>query len=73
MIIHEVPNLSMGRVGSTFMSLNSSAQISCLILSGQIASPIGVRHVFALCAVLLGALIVAGSLWMEPNTRAATA
>ena len=73
MMRQETPPELMGRVGSTFMSLVFSAQISGLILSGQIANRIVVRQVFALCAVLLAALIVAGSLWMEPNTRAATA
>ncbi len=73
MMQQETPPELMGRVGSTFMSLVFSAQISGLILSGLIANRIGVRHVFALCVVLLAALIIAGRLWMEPKTAAATA
>ena len=67
MMQQETPPELMGRVGSTFMSMIFSAQISGLILSGLIANRIGVRQVFALCAVLLAALIVAGHLWMEPE------
>ena len=67
MMQQETPPALMGRVGSTFMSLVFTAQISGLILSGLIADRIGVRHVFALCAILLAALLVAGRLWMEPK------
>src|SRR5271168_5366422 len=57
----------MGRVGSTFMSIIFTAQISGLILSGLLTQYIGVRQVFALCAVMLVALITVGKLWMEPK------
>jgi MFS family permease len=74
MMQQETPPALMGRVGSTFMSLIFTAQISGLILSGLIADRIGVRHVFALCAVMLTVLMAAGRLWMEPKpTAAATA
>jgi MFS family permease len=58
----------MGRVGSTFMSIIFTAQISGLILSGILTQHIGVRQVFALCAVLLVILMGIGKLWMEPKT-----
>jgi MFS transporter, DHA3 family, macrolide efflux protein len=57
----------MGRVGSTFMSIIFTAQISGLVLSGLLTQYIGVRQVFALCAVMLVALITVGKLWMEPK------
>jgi MFS transporter, DHA3 family, macrolide efflux protein len=67
MMQQETPPELMGRVGSTFMSLIFTAQISGLILSGLVANRIGVRHVFGLCAILLAVLIVVGRLWMEPE------
>jgi DHA3 family macrolide efflux protein-like MFS transporter len=57
----------LGRVGSTFMSIIFAAQISGLILSGLLTQYIGVRQVFALCAVMLVVLIMVGKLWMEPK------
>jgi MFS transporter, DHA3 family, macrolide efflux protein len=61
----------MGRVGSTFMSIVFGAQILGLILSGVLTQHIGVRQVFALCAVMLVVLAGAGKLWMEPKKAAA--
>jgi MFS family permease len=63
----------MGRVGSTFMSIIFTAQISGLILSGLLTQYIGVRQVFALCAVMLVILITVGKLWMEPKGQTASA
>jgi DHA3 family macrolide efflux protein-like MFS transporter len=63
----------MGRVGSTFMSIIFAAQISGLILSGVLAQYTDVRHVFALCAVLLFILMAAGKLWMEPKPEPVSA
>jgi DHA3 family macrolide efflux protein-like MFS transporter len=60
----------MGRVGSTFMSIIFTAQISGLILSGILAEYVGVRQVFAFCAVILLVLMAVGKLWMEPKTAA---
>src|SRR5580692_197173 len=57
----------MGRVGSTFMSIIFTAQISGLVLSGILTHYIGVRRVFALCAAMLVVLIIVGKLWMEPK------
>jgi DHA3 family macrolide efflux protein-like MFS transporter len=62
----------MGRVGSTFMSIIFAAQISGLVLSGILTQHIGVRQVFALCAVLLVILIAVGKLFMEPKPEPAT-
>ncbi|MCU1320497.1 MAG: major facilitator superfamily 1 [Acidobacteriaceae bacterium] len=59
----------MGRVGSTFMSIIFTAQISGLILSGVLTQHIGVRAVFALCAVMLVVLMAIGKLWMEPKSQ----
>jgi MFS family permease len=57
----------MGRVGSTFMSIVFAAQISGLVLSGILTQHIGVRQVFALCALMLVVLMAVGKLWMEPK------
>jgi DHA3 family macrolide efflux protein-like MFS transporter len=59
----------MGRVGSTFMSIIFTAQILGLIVSGILAQHTSVRHVFALCAILLIVLIAIGKLWMEPKPQ----
>jgi DHA3 family macrolide efflux protein-like MFS transporter len=67
MIQQETPPALMGRVGSTLMSTIFGAQILGLVLSGILASAIGVRRVFAVCAVFLVILIVVGRLWMEPK------
>jgi MFS transporter, DHA3 family, macrolide efflux protein len=67
MIQQETPPALMGRVGSTVMSLVFTAQIGGLVLSGVLAERIGVRHVFAVCGLLLALLIAAGRLWMEPK------
>ena len=67
MIQQETPPALMGRVGSTNMSLIFGAQILGLVLSGAIADRVGVRHVFAYCAVLLVVLMIVGKLFMEPK------
>jgi DHA3 family macrolide efflux protein-like MFS transporter len=72
MIQQETPHALMGRVGSTVMSTIYAAQITGLILSGVLANHMGVRHVFAICAILLVVLIVAGRLFMEPKEQPAT-
>jgi DHA3 family macrolide efflux protein-like MFS transporter len=61
----------MGRVGSTFMSIVFAAQISGLVLSGILTQHMGVRRVFALCAIMLIVLIVVGKIWMEPQKATA--
>jgi MFS family permease len=69
----ETPPELMGRVGSTFMSIIFAAQIAGLVLSGLLAQHIGVRQVFALCAIMLVVLMTVGKLWMEPKGKPATA
>jgi DHA3 family macrolide efflux protein-like MFS transporter len=49
------------------MSLIFGAQILGLLLSGFMADRVGVRHVFAYCAVMLVVMVVAGKLFMEPE------
>jgi MFS family permease len=67
MIQQETPPALMGRVGSTNMSVIFGAQILGLVLSGLLANYIGVRKVFAVCAVMLVVLIAIGKLFMEPK------
>ncbi len=73
LIQQETPPALMGRVGSTNMSLIFTAQILGLVLSGLLAQRIGVRNVFALCAVLLIVLVSMGKLFMEPKPQAVSA
>ncbi|HEY0785400.1 MAG TPA: MFS transporter, partial [Acidobacteriaceae bacterium] len=70
MMQQETPPALMGRVGSTMMSLIYTAQVTGLVLSGLLANRIGVRHVFALCAVLLVGLMALGKFFMEPKVNA---
>ena len=72
MIQQETPQALMGRVGSTVMSTIFAAQITGLVLSGLLTQYMGVRRVFALCAVLLIVLVAAGKLFMEPKEQAAS-
>jgi MFS family permease len=67
MIQQETPPALMGRVGSTNMSVIFGSQIIGLVLSGLLANRIGVRHVFAICAVMLVVLMAVGKLFMEPK------
>src|SRR5438270_419629 len=61
----------MGRVGSTFMSIIFTAQIAGLVLSGVLTQYVGVRKVFALCAIMLIVLMAVGKFWMEPKKATA--
>jgi MFS family permease len=63
----ETPPQLMGRVGSTFMSCVLMAQILGLLLSGALAQFTSVRNVFAICAVMLMLLTLAGRIFMEPK------
>jgi MFS family permease len=67
----ETPPAMLGRIGSAFMSLIATAQIAGLVLSGFLAKQLGVRHVFALCAVVLVLLVGIGYLWKKPPGNAA--
>ncbi len=69
LIALETPPAMMGRVGSTVMSAIFTAQILGLILSGILTRYTSVPHVFAICAAMLVALIIAGKLWMEPEEK----
>jgi MFS family permease len=69
----ETPPAMLGRIGSAFMSLISTAQIAGLLLSGFLAKQIGVRNVFALCAVVLVLLVGIGYLWKKPPRNAGEA
>lgn len=71
LIQEETPGELMGRVGSTTMSTVFGAQILGLLLSGILADHTSVRSVFAICTLLLAALILAGKLWMEPEDHPA--
>jgi MFS transporter, DHA3 family, macrolide efflux protein len=66
MMQQETPAAMLGRIGSAFMSVISTAQIAGLVLSGFLAKEIGVRHVFALCAVVLVLLVGVGYVWKKP-------
>jgi MFS family permease len=66
----ETPPELMGRVGSTNMSLIFGAQILGLLLSGLLASSIGVQRVFACCAVMLVVFMAAGKLFIDPGHKA---
>ena len=72
LIQQETPQALMGRVGSTVMSFIFGAQILGLVASSLLAERIGVRHVFAVCAVLLAILVIVGRIWMEPHEQPAT-
>ena len=72
LIQQETPPALMGRVGSTVMSTIFAAQITGLVLSGLLTQHMGVRRVFAICAVLLVVLIAAGRLFMEPKEAVST-
>ncbi|HEY5329377.1 MAG TPA: MFS transporter [Acidobacteriaceae bacterium] len=67
MIQEETPPATLGRVGSTVMSLVFSAQIAGLVLSGILANHTSVRRVFLICTIMLAVLIAIGKLWMEPE------
>jgi MFS family permease len=69
MIQEDTPTALLGRVGSTVMSAILTAQIAGLILSGVLAEYVGVREVFALCALLLALLIIVGLISMRRPGR----
>jgi DHA3 family macrolide efflux protein-like MFS transporter len=72
MMQQETPPALMGRVGSTMMSVIFAAQICGLTLSGIVAEAIGVRGVFAACAVAVALFIAIGRIWMEPKKSEGT-
>jgi MFS family permease len=66
MMQQETPPAMLGRIGAAFMSLIATAQIAGLVLSGFLAKQIGVRHVFAICAITLALLVGIGYVWKKP-------
>ena len=73
MMQQETPPSLMGRVGLTMMSQIFAAQVAGLVLSSPLANRIGVRHTFAVCTLLLAALIVMGKLHRAERRHGSTA
>ena len=61
----DTPPTMMGRVSSTFMSLFSVSQVLGLLLSGALATRLGIRPLFLLCGATLVVLSGAGWLWLR--------
>jgi MFS transporter, DHA3 family, macrolide efflux protein len=66
----ETPPEMMGRVSSTFMSLFSLSQVLGMMLSGALATTLGIRQLFLACATALALLAVAGWIWLRPRGQA---
>jgi len=66
----ETPPAMLGRVSSTFMSLISLAQVLGLLLSGVLATHLGIRQLFLACGATLAALALAGWGWLRPRPQA---
>ncbi len=66
----ETPPEMLGRVSSTFLSLFSFAQVLGLLLSGVLATHLGIRALFLWCAAALAMLAVAGRAWLRPRAQA---
>jgi len=66
----ETPPAMMGRVSSTFMSLFSVSQVLGLLLSGALATRLGIRPLFLVCGAALFLLGSTGWLWLRPGARA---
>ena len=65
----ETPPDMMGRVSSTFMSLFTLAQVLGLLLSGVLATLLGIRQLFLACGATLALLSGAGWTWLRPRAR----
>ncbi len=63
----ETPPAMQGRVSSTFMSLFSISQVSGMLLSGVLATELGIRQLFLVCALALLLLSAAGWLLLRPR------
>jgi DHA3 family macrolide efflux protein-like MFS transporter len=66
----ETPPPLVGRVSSTSMSVAFFGQVLGLVMSGFLATLVGVRMVFLLSAALAVALAGAGRLFMQTNHQA---
>lgn len=69
----ETPPPMMGRVSSTFLSLFSLAQVLGLLLSGVLATRLGIRQLFLGCGAGLALLAAAGWTWLKPRADEAPA
>jgi len=66
----ETPPDMMGRVTSTFMSLFTLAQVFGLLLSGVLATRLGIRQLFLACGATLGLLSGIGWTLLRPRAQA---
>lgn len=69
----ETPPPMMGRVSSTFLSLFSLAQVLGLLLSGVLATRLGIRQLFLGCGATLALLAAGGWIWLKPRADEAPA
>ena len=58
----ETPPTMVGRVSSTFMSLFSVSQVLGLLLSGALATRLGIRPLFLVCGATL--VVLSGAIWI---------
>lgn len=61
------PPAMLGRVSSTFLALFSLSQVVGLLLSGVLASWLGIRQLFVACAVILAAVAAVAWLFFRPR------
>jgi MFS family permease len=62
----ETPPEMIGRVSSTFLALNTLAQVPGMLASGALAALLGIRPLFIACGAALALLAVVGWLWLRP-------
>lgn len=65
MIQSETPQHLLGRVGSTVLSTVFGANLTGLLISGELAKLVGVRQVFLTVAIVLAVLIAAGRVFLS--------
>jgi DHA3 family macrolide efflux protein-like MFS transporter len=68
----ETPPAMQGRVSSTFMSLFSLAQILGMLLSGVLATRLGIRQLFLVCAAATAMLALVSFAALRPQAEIAT-
>ena len=66
----ETPPEMQGRVSSTFMSLFSLAQVLGMLLSGVLATRMGIRELFLACGAVLALMAMAGWGFLRPRAQA---
>ncbi|MCA1829177.1 MAG: MFS transporter [Myxococcales bacterium] len=69
----ETPHAMQGRVASTFMSLFSLAQVLGLLLSGWLATRLGIRQLFLVCGAATALVAFASWLFLRPRPQPETA